>query len=1087
MIVPHSPEKIALAILTLWAIGLSFLVAPRVKAQVAGATLSGTVMDPSSKSIPLAQVSIKNLATGTTVSVTSDADGFYLVPNLIPGNYEVKVSASGFATTVQTGITLTVGAKLLLSFTLKVGQVEQQVHVNTAPPNIELSSSSIGGLVGSTAIVELPLNGRDWTQLATLQPGVNAIPTQDAIGASSNRGVRGFGNQISISGTRPQFNNYRLDGISIIDYAAGAPGSVNGVALGVDAVAEFSVLTANYSAEYGRTSGGVINAITKSGANQFHGDAYWFLRDEDFDARNYFDQSDKAKPPFHRNQFGGSLGGPIWTDHTFFFADYEGFRQDLGTTNINVVPSMDARNGIIHNPDGTTTIITVDPAVKPYLPLYPLPNAGAIGDGNTGHFDIATNSVSVEDFVTTRIDHKFSDKDSIFGSWFYDKASYKLPDSFDNVTNGNFTFREMVALEETHVFSRSFVNSLRFGYNRVTSETNEGLVAVNPIAGDLSLGSFPGRTAPSLSVSGLTALNGGIGALSTPTAAWNSYQLYDDAFLTKGLHSLKFGFAFERMQTNYANTRKPNGSFSFGSLTALLTNAPKSFTGQPPTSVPGPIDTRQSLFGGYVQDDWHLRPNLTLNLGLRYEAVSVPTEVRNRLSSLATLESAEPNLGSPFFDNPTKRNFEPRVGFAWDPFHDGKTAVRGAFGMFDALPMEYEFFAQQVSVFPYAAVISVGNLPPGSFPTEAAQSPLNPTNLEMLTVQQNPPRSYVMTWNLNLQRQLTQSTALTVGYVGSHGVHIYNRTDDANIVLPDLTSQGYLWPAPIGSGIRVNPNWGQINDLYWGGTSLYDALEVQVLKRMSHGFQVQGSYTWGKSIDTGSAAVVGDPFVNSISSLFFFCPRCRRALSDFDIGQTLVVNYIWELPSPKGRGAVASHVLGGWELSGVITAESGVPFTPLIGGDPLGLNSTDPYAYPDRLSGPGCHTAVNPGNPNNYINLNCFGVPMATPAIASMCAPFPTVPGSCSNLLGTSGRNSLIGPGLVTWDFGIFKNTRISERLSLQLRAEFFNILNRPNFAVPTDNETLFDQTGAPIASAGEVDQTSTTAREIQFGAKLIW
>jgi hypothetical protein len=1079
-------RRIGIRFLTLSAIGLSLVISNYVRAQVVGATLSGTVTDTSGGVVPQAKVDIKNVATGIGTSVTANANGFYSVPNLLPGNYDVKVSAPAFATEARGGVTLTVGAQQVLNFTMKVGRINETIEVQSEAPAVELASSSIDAVVGSNAVVELPLNGRDWTQLADLQPGVNEVPTQDAIGASSNRGVRGFGNQLSISGTRPQLNNYRLDGISIVDYSGGAPGSVNGVALGVDAVAEFSVLTANYSAEYGRTSGGVINSITKSGVNQLHGDAYWFLRDEDFDARNFFDTSNKPKPPFHRNQFGGSAGGPIRKDQTFFFADYEGFRQDLGTTNINKVPSQDARNGIIHNSNGTTTTITIDPLVQPYLGFYPLPNEGLIGVGNTGFFDIATTSVATENFVTARIDHKISAKDSVSGTWLYDKGSIKLPDSYNNVLNGNFSFREMVGLEETHVFNPSLVNSLRGGFSRVTSETNEGLQAINSLAAEQSLGSFAGRNAPIIGVSGLTSINAGLGALATPTAAWNSFQVYDDAFLTRGVHSLKFGFAFERMQTNYDNTKKPNGSFSFGSLTNFLTNRPGSFVGQLPNAV-NPIGARQSLVGFYLQDDWRWRPNLTLNLGVRYEAVTVPTEVHDRLASLPTLESPTPHLGSPYFNNPTLRNFEPRIGFSWDPFRSGKTAVRGAFGIFDALPLEYEYFAQQVSVAPFASVLTVGNLPAGSFPTQAAASPIVPSNEEALSVQSNPPRNYVMTWNLNIQQQLAPSLTAMVAYVGSHGVHMYNRTDYSNIVLPTTTPEGYLWPSPVGSGTKLNPNVGQINDLYWGGQSFYDALQVQLTKKMSRGFQVQGSYTWGKSIDTGSAAVVGDPFVNSITSLFFFCNRCRRSLSDFNIAQTLVVNYIWDVPTPKKLGVIGSRVLGGWEVGGIITAETGVPFTPLIGGDPLGLKSTDPFAYPDRLSGPGCGSAVHPGNPSNYINLNCFGVPMATPSIAAQCTPFSAVPGSCSNLLGTAIRNSLVGPGLATWDFSLFKNNRITERVNLQFRAEFFNMLNRPNFAVPTDNQTLFDQTGTPIGGAGSVDLTSTTAREIQFALKLIW
>jgi hypothetical protein len=1055
--------------------------------QVAGATLSGKVIDATGAVIPNAQVAIKNVATGIVIAVPTNSDGLYSAPNLLPDNYEVTISDPGFRTQILTGITLTVGAQRVLDVTLQVGANTQQIVVTDAAPTVDLASSSISALVNSNTVVELPLNGRDWTTLAALQPGVNAVPTLQPVSQqsiNSGRGNRGFGNQMSISGTRPQLNNYRLDGVSIVDYSGGGPGSAAGVSLGVDAIEEFSVLTANFNAEYGRTSGGVINAITKAGTDQVHGNAYWFLRDEGFDARNYFDSSTL---PFHRNQFGASVGGPIHKDKAFFFVDYEGLRQDQGYTNVNIVPSPDARNGIIHNANGTITTLTVDPLVKPFLGFYALPNAGLIGVGNTGHFDAAVNNMTSENFVTNRIDLNMSEKDRIFGTWLYDSASVTAPDSLDTQLTGNTSFRLMIDLEETHVFNPSLVNTVRGGYSRVHDNSSESLQAFNPLMVDTTLGAIPGRNAPAIAVTGLTTFNGGLNGLSSPHYIWNSFQAYDDASAIKGAHSFKMGFAFERIQSDRIGLSLPNGQTKFGSLNNFLTNQPNSFQA-PLQGSSGIQELRQSILGAYFQDDWRLRPNLTLNLGLRYEIATVPTENQNKLTNLPTFTSPTPHLGSPFFNNPTLRNFEPRIGFAWDPLHDGKTAVRGAFGIFDALPLTYEFYAELSTATPFEKTITASQLPQGSFPnlqfTDASAKSLSAGSIL------SPRRNYVMIWNLNVQRQLTASTTMMLGYVGNHGVHMLNRADDVNDVLPTQTPQGLLWPSPVGSGNKINPAFGAINGLYYGGDAEYDALVAQVVKKMSHGFQVQGSYTWGKGIDTGSASVLGNPFTNSISSLFWFCRTCRRGLSDFNITQTLVVNYIWDVPITKSLGTIGTHVLGGWEVGGIITAETGVPFTPLIGGDPLGLNNTDPFAFPNRLTGPGCNSAVNPGNPQNYVNLSCFSVPMATPSIAAQCTPFKTVPGSCSNLLGNAGRNSVIGPGLVTWDFSLFKNNyikRISDSFNVQFRAEFFNILNRPNFAVPTDNQTFFAQDGSAVGGAGSVDQTSTTARQIQFALKVIW
>jgi hypothetical protein len=1078
-------KKYAFTVLTFASFVVCMLIPIPVCAQVVGATLSGTVTDTSGAVVPKAQVFIQNMSTGISTTVPTNAEGVYAAANVLPGDYEVTVSGAGFKTEARSGVNLTVGAHQVLNITLHIGQTAQKIDVTGAVTTVELASSAVGGVVEATTIEELPLNGRDWTSLAVLEPGVNKVLTQQP-NVGNSLGGRGYGQELAISGTRPQLNNYRIDGISVVDYAGGSPGSSLGVALGVDAIEQFSVLTTNASAEYGRSSGGVVNAITRSGTNTIHGSAFWFLRDEGLDARNYFDTT---IPPFHRNQFGGSAGGPIQKDKTFFFVDYEGLRENLGTTNINKVPSQDARNGILHNPDGTTTTVTVNPLVAPFLPLFPLPNAGLIGDGDTGLFDIATNAALTENYVTTKIDRKFSTKDSISGTFFRDKASNQSPDNLDTQLVDSPTSGTMIGVEESHLFSPTLMNSVRGGYHRVTAFPEQSVKAINPLAGDLSLASFPGRFAPSISVTGLANYNGGLGALSSQGFYWNSIQAYDDAFLTKGTHLIKFGFAFERMQMN--NRILPdNGNFSFGSLQSFLTNQPTSFNGAPPNNVSGHGD-RQTLLGGYLQDDWRARHNLTLNLGLRYEMVTVPTEVENKISNLVTFTSPTPKLGSPYFNNPTLRNFEPRVGVAWDPSGSGKTSVRAAFGIFDVLPLIYEFSGAIGTSAPFTEKVAAPGTP-GSFPTGIVATifgsgPPPPTTLRYGSIQVNPPRNYLMLWNLNIQRELTRSTTFMVGYVGNHGVHMLNRADDVNMVLPQATPQGLLWPFPAGSGTILNPVIGDIRGEYWTGTALYDALEVQLTKRMSHGFHVQGSYTWGKNIDTGSASVIGDPFTNSITSPLWFCGACRRGLSDFNIGQTLVVNYVWDLPSPESWGVVASHLLGGWQLGGIITAETGVPFTPLIGGDPLGENSTDPFAYPSRVPGPGCGSPVNPGNPNNYVKLQCFSVPMATPAIAALCTPFSAVPGSCANLFGNAGRNSVIGPGLVTWDFSLVKNTHVKERFNLQFRAEFLNILNKANFGTPVDNSTFFDSGGNPVGGAGALDTTSTTSRQIQLGLKVIF
>ncbi len=1101
----------------LGALMVTVLLSVQGHAQVAGATLTGTVTDPSGAVIPGAKIFIENTATGVVTNSTTNSAGLYTVPNLIPGPYQVTVSAHGFQTSQRKGITLTVGAQQLLNLTMQVGQTTQTVEVTGQAPAVQLATSTISAVVNSTMVRALPLNGRDWTTLAELQPGVlSAAATQLSTSVTSfQRGNRGLGLQLAVSGNRPQLNLYRIDGITVNDYANGGPGSVQGGTLGVDAIQEFSVLTSNYNAEYGRTSGGVINAITRSGTNQFHGDAFEFLRNGSLDAANFFDNfSNVTKPPFRQNQFGGSAGGPIQKDKTFIFGDYEGLRVKTSTTVIADVPSIDARNGILNFPGGPSTFpsgcvatstpnqcqVTVNPLVEPYLPLWALPNAGLLSPGNTGLYSFPGNQTISENFVTARVDHKISDRDSSFGSFEYDHANQLLPDPVNDVLNPSNTTRVLVVLEETHIFSPRMVNTVRGGYSRSWAQLAE-LLPVNPAAGDLGLGPATGFGTPAIAVTGLTGVEGAAGA-EQYTYPYNSFQGDDDAFLALGKQSLKFGVDVERDQLNSLFVPALAGNFEFGTLADFLQDNPRSIRTALPNLVTG-RGWRQTIFGAYVQDDIRWRPNLTFNLGVRYEMATTLTEVQNKEVSLHDVYTDKaPTIGPPLIaTNPTLHNFDPRIGFAWDPFRDGKTSIRGGFGVFDALPLLSEVAFKDNQSGPFNAQGNATNLPTGSFPLTAFNLSAASSALRTFYVQQNPSLAYVMTWNLNVQRQLMPNLTASIAYVGSHGVHEPFAVDDMNIVMPTETSAGYLWPFPAGSGTPLNSGGvvSRIDTLQWSNSTSYEALEAQIERRFSHGFQVQGSYTWGKAIDGGDGINIGDPFANSISSLFFFNPKLRRAVSDFDVAQNLVANYTWVVPTPKSFHGPAEWALSGWQLGGIFTLRTGLPFTPNVAGsgngssgDPLGLNNSDPFDYPNRLAGPGCQSLVNPGNVNNYLKLNCFGLPMATSAIAAQCTPFSaaTAPGTCANLLGNSGRNDVFGPGSVDFDFSVFKNNyikRISENFNVQFRAEFFNVLNRANFSSPIDNSNIFDVTGAPVAGAGLIDGTSTPAREIQFALKVIW
>lgn len=1069
-----------------------------VAAQEAGGTIVGTVTDPSGAALADANVSIKNVATGVERNLTTNVDGVYTAPNLIPGTYDIIITAPGFATTVVQGAGLLAGERREVSFTMKLGQVSDKVSVVSSEiTDVQLASSEVRGVVDSHTVNELPLNGRDWTSLTLLEPGVAQVRTQKALGVSNDRPNRGLGTDVTIGGNRPQGNNYRLDGVNINDYSSGAPGSVTGGVLGVDAVQEFSVVTSNAPADYGKTSGGVINAASRSGTNIFHGSAYEFIRNSKLDTRNFFDTAKDSSgnlvvPPFKRNQFGATAGGPIIKDRTFFFADYEGLRQSLSQTNTITVPSQNAHNGILVGGN-----VPVNPMVAPFLNLFPLPSSPTAGD--TGTFAFIGKQVTDEDFATGRIDHKLSASDTLFGTYVFDRGTQENPDAYNFKLIGNQSRRQTFGLEESHIFTPTLVNTARFGFNRDVVIAFTTLAAINPAAADTTLGFNPGLPVGIITVgSGVTQFSGGLGAISAYRFHYNSFQFYDDAFWTRNKHSLKFGFYAERIQDNqFTQGASPNGFYTFGSLSNFLQNVPTTFQTLLGTSRT-PRDLRQSIFGGYIQDDYKLKPRLTVNLGLRYEMATVPTETANQLSTLINFTDTTPHLGSPYFSNPTLRNFAPRVGFAWDPFGGGKTSVRGAFGMYDVLPLPYQFELLTLLSAPFtegaSTPVVAGDFPSGGFP-KANQA----TNLRNAFVEQNPHRSYVEQWSLNVEHEVVRNLTITVGYVGSHGVHLPFHADEINDIQPTLTSAGYLWPGPGVAGTRLFPNLaGQVSTTQWSASSTYHGLNLSAIKRLSHGIQFQGSYTFSKSIDTGSSGIAGDTFGNSVSSLPLFNPQLRRGLSDFDVRHVGAINAIWLVPNPTNWREVPRWFASGWQVGGIYTITSGLPFTPTIGGDPLGLKGADLYAFPDRVSG------CDPVKSNfkaaglHYLNLSCFTLPTAPASMAASCKPYagattaaPAGQVYCANLLGNSGRNTVPGPGLQGFDFSLFKNNavrRISETFNVQFRWEIFNIFNHANFNPPAPGARQVFAVSGALNNAGLLTSpTITTSRQMQFALKFIW
>ena len=1068
---------------------LAPLASAPAHARPAAVTLSGSVRAVSGSPVPGAQIYVTNTASGDVASLTPNQDGSYAFADLAAGTYQVTASAPGFA---QTTITVTIrdGASGTADLVLQEGQADD------AGPTLASASPSGQGL-SAQAISELPLNGRSSTDAAALEPGVMRARTQ------ARGGSTGFGSQMAIFGGRPRQNSSRLNGISVNDYANGPLGNAVGTSLGVDALEQLAVMTRNDQAQFGRSSGGYISSATRSGSNSFHGSAFEYFRDSALDATDYFAEQ---KPPFRRNQFGGSAGGPILPDRLLFFATYEGIRQSEGTTSVIITPSAAARAGILCSapvPGATCVPAPVAGGVHPDIPRYldaffPVPsNSDLLGNGDTGVGVGSGQRLRPGNHVTTRIDYRASDKDSLYGVYSFESGSNIGADRFIEKLFASISRQQYLTLGYTHTFSPRLINSFRWGVYRMSADVGNTFPGGNPLSGDPSFGFIPGQPHGQIRVPGLSNLGNALGGPDRYLFHWTSFQGYDDISWNRGSHSFKFGVALERMRDNVVASANVTGEFAFNSLTDFLTNRPFSFTAALPGSDIG-RGFRQTVVGAYIQDDWLLRRNLSVSLGLRYEMATVPSEVNGKLTTLRNLTDPQPQTGGPLFSNPTLRNFAPRAGLAWDPLSSGFLVVSSGFGIFDVLPLPYQIQAGELFSAPYYGIGSATGLPPESFPTAAyAIASTSTTGLAQAYFEPNPKRNYVMQWNFTTQWRLPLDFSVKAGYAGSRGVHHIFRVRDANMVLPTLTSAGYLWPSPRGSGTRLNPGVGTITAAFWNGDSYYNAFVLQVRKQIRRGLQAGGSYTWGKSIDTSSGSMEGDEYSNAISSPLWFDTRVNRGQSDYDITHSLKITYSWQLPSPRLDFAAAGWALNGWQVGGVFEASTGVPFTPGFGGDPLGVNSTDTNVnVPGVVSTPECKTLVDPGNFTNYIKTNCLEVPRSTPAIAAQCvnAADPVTgapdPATCLNLRGNLGRNALTGPGQVSMNVTVFKNNylrSINDVFNVQFRAEFFNIFNRPNISAPLENKNVFDSRGNRLASAGLAESTQTSPRNIQLAIRVIW
>lgn len=1016
------------------------LFAAAASAQTVGASLQGTITDPSGAVVPNCRLEVRNVNTGAAVSLLSDEAGRYRAPLLPPGEYELHVSAQGFQSLARKGIRLAIGQDAILDVALELAKTTGEISVVADAARINLVSGALSGLTDDKQIRDLPLNGRSFQQLALLHPGVTAAL------AAGNDVVGGRAPKISINGARPEQNNFLLDGTDINGVYNKTPGSVAGVLLGVEAVLEFQVLTNAYSAEFGRSSGGVINAVTRSGTNALHGSAFEFLRNSSLDAKNFFDPAGKPIPAFKRNQFGGTLGGPIRRDRTFFFGAYEALIERLGITGVAPVPDAEARTIALH------------PAIPAYLDtLFPLPNGRSLG-GGVAEYLFSRSQPTNEHFAQGRIDHRFSAADSLFGRYTIsngnvDRQTFNHPPiAFTKERSRN----QYVTLEEQHVFSPTLLNTVRLGFNRSTQEAdNQRTIQIPP-----SLSFVPGEQFGFINIIGLLPAMAGDFRLPRFDRL-NNYQWGDTLFLTRGAHGLRLGFMGQRIQFNQNTVSQRGGVMNFPNLESFLSGRPSSMD----VALPGLVDPirgyRQSLWAFFAQDDIRLRSNLTLNLGLRYEFITVPTEVNGKISNLRNVSDSQITVGDPWHGNPSLRNFAPRIGLAWDPLGDGKTSVRSGFGLFyDEILPKYYFFSGSLNP-PFTTRTSITNPP---FPNGVAGfDPKAPVKAQLQTVNFDLQTPYIMQFNLNVQRSLPGNWDVTVGYAGSRGIHLL-RLGDANLA-PEVVVNGVKTYQPqLG---RRNPNFTGIWQRVTDAQSFYNALQLSVVKRFSHGLRAQASYTVARSVDD-SSGINSQDFDNSVQyGMDWYDRKMDRGLSSFFAKHNLTFNWTYDLPFARSLTGIGGAILKGWQLNNITTVQSGSPFTVRLGFNRSGNLNTTSFSMHDRPNVKAGYTN-NPilGGPDRYWDINAFELQPA-------------------NTRGNLGRNTLIGPGLVGFDLSLVKSFAVGEGRRLQFRAEGFNLPNHPNFAVPAGRIAFTNAQGAVAPNWGRITSTVTTSRQIQFGLKL--
>jgi hypothetical protein len=1030
-------------------------------AQGTTGSISGTITDEQGAVLPGVTILIVRTDTGADRAQVSDEHGRYRALDLPPGPYQIRAEISGFSTTIRDQLTVAIGKDLLVDIVMKVGGVQEQVTVVGETSAVSIGSTTAGGVVTTTQIAELPLNGRSFLQLATLQPGVI---TSRGTGKDFTGGFSST--QLSIGGARPEQTGFLMDGTNIADVSDKAPSSLSGVLLGVDTVQEFNVQTHGYNAEFGRAAGGVMSTVTKSGTNRIHGTAFEFHRDDALDSKNFFAKGDA--PPFKRDQFGGTLGGPIVANKLFYFGSYEQLRDRNSVTQFARLPDANAHNGFVPV-NGVLTNVGVNSTVKPYLDLlFPIPNGQSFGDG-TAELVHSELDPTDEHFGVTKFDYILGRRDQLMVRWSRDDSKEKISQAHPLFNEHTTAYTRYFTAQDQHLFTSNVMNQVRFAANR-TNRTDDLLP--DGISGGIPQALYF-STDPHFGAIDITGVSTAGSTATTPVNyTQDIFQVSDTMTWNKGGHVIKAGADLQNYHFDGFSYSRYGGTFRFRNVQEFLTLRRSAtaqadrFTG----NLPG-TDTNRQMRQWYnaffVQDSWRAANTLTVDYGLRYDYVTDPKELRGKVAGLVHFDDLNTTAngvtpGTPMFKNPSYNSFAPRVGLAWNPLGDKKSTIKAGYGTFYQ-PLTTSFYrGTAFRIYPYFAGVDIRQptvFGPALIPV--LQAGVDPATVQKRSefIAYDEKQPYTDQWHVHFDRDLGHNATAEVGYIGSRG-HNLPFYGDPNTT-PSQYVNGVKTLVP-GATLRF-PAWGRIRTRINAAHSTYEGATASLTKRYADNWQAQVSYTFGNSHDNWSGGQIGSSdFDNGAGSATdWWDPNYEWGPSSFDIRHTVVVNATYVFPFFQSKTGLVAGLLKDWQIGGVAQFSSGIPFTPLENYDQVGDGQSDTGLQKPNVTG----TVSYPGTAAMWFDPSAFSVPGA-------------------GVFGNAGRNSLRGPNLKVADLSLFKNQRFG-RYQAQFRLEAFNAFNTVNLALP--DFFIFNAGGVRNPTAGRITSTSTPARQLQLGVKFLF